>query len=249
MSQEAHTADINIDANGHSLRQQVDPTIDIRRITNTIANVSTFAKVSAGQILPTGTVTLDSPVDVVKSTHGDLDPQTGLFFATMPSSQSITVTSRDRPACIERQIHTMNQRTHNSEELFSKMVVTESSTVAVGQPSATQPLDLLSSSLAQAQIDLDSYEFVEEAVESYTPSAGDTNMSDALEEGEGNVGNDSRQHVSSTGDVVDFATMLLGETESAEELDQAESGKHAGLLRANIFSLKHIDYPVIVDLK
>lgn len=166
---------------------------------------------------------------VLQQPSGELDPQTGLFYNSGVGGQQIMVNTRDGsiltsqvPVSVARQPHVIAEAprvsqlaaltppaTHVLTQPGAQTVV---SVPVVSQP-ASQPMDLLSSSLAQAQINLESYDFGEEGLDPY---AGlDSSAEGVVVEGGEDVLSDDQQQLGA-GEVVNFDahTALLEESEA-----------------------------------
>lgn len=171
----------------------------------------------------------------VKVQQGELDPQTGLFYSSvLPSTAAaqpqVSSSGQEDSAFQADRLPIVSVSTHLQQPVASQTALPQPLIVSVPaqHPAVTpQPMDLLSSSLAQAQIDLDSYEFTEDGSENYVP---ETNIMNVVSDG--NSVDNASQPASSTAEVVDFTSILLGESDSpSEEIEQTDAGMLFGDIR------------------
>lgn len=175
---------------------------------------------------------------VLQQPSGELDPQTGLFYNSGVGGQQIMVNTRDGsiltsqvPSSIapRQPPHVMAEA--QAPRVSQLPVLTQPATHVLTRPAAQtvvsvpvvsqpanraasgQPMDLLSSSLAQAQINLESYDFGEEGLDPY--GALEASTAGVVVETEEDVLSDDQQPLGA-GEVVNFDahTALLEESEA-----------------------------------
>ena len=171
---------------------------------------------------------------------GELDPQTGLFHSAGVAGQQIVVrdgsiltsqvatsASRQTPAATAelRQVSPVPSQVQPPSQVLSRTPNVVSVPV-VSQP-PNQPMDLLSSSLAQAQINLESFDFDDEGLDPYGPLDGDAG---AVGVAGGGVEEELEgPQPLGVGEVVNFDahTALLEESEAgaAEQMTDAQQGE------------------------
>ncbi|KAK7499219.1 hypothetical protein BaRGS_00009479 [Batillaria attramentaria] len=217
---ESQAADMTSDLAPQPAHQIAASEVDTSKIAAEISsrlssNVSSTSGVTVvqrlqGQPDSTSGRTAEAVAEAVQ--QGELDPQTGLFYSSLPSSQLGVVGARDRthqqnrPPPTSQSIPTQVQQQQPQVSVESSAPAV-AATTTVSQSNSSQPMDLLSSSLAQAQIDLGSYEFGEESLETFTSDL-DTQAGDSGVENGGAV-NIDQQQLTAAEAVENFDTTFL----------------------------------------